>query len=144
MNTPDREDVMSATETTFGLAAVLLGLTGVWLAVVTHPGHDAGLSTALPLLVACIGGGLVTSSNLTLTLSQVPVEHGGSAGGVLQTRQRIGTAAGIAVTGMVFYNQLASWHGDFASTFRHGLVGSGAFVAAALVLTLADAFTRGS
>jgi hypothetical protein len=43
------------------------------------------------------------------------------------------------VTGSVFYNQLASSHGDFASAFRHGLIGIGAFVAAALALTLAGA-----
>jgi MFS family permease len=104
-----------------------------------HPGHDVGLWTALPLLIAGLGGGLVISPNLTLTLSQVPVERAGSAGGVLQTGQRIGTAAGIAITGSVFYNQLASSHGDYASAFRHGLIGIAAFVAAALALTLADA-----
>jgi EmrB/QacA subfamily drug resistance transporter len=126
----------------FGLATVLVGLAGVWLAVGAHPGHDAALWTALPLLVAGVGGGLVISPNLTLTLSEVPVQRAGSAGGVLQTGQRIGTAAGIAIVGSVFYNQLASSHGDFASAFRHGLVGIAAFVAVALGLTLADVLTR--
>jgi EmrB/QacA subfamily drug resistance transporter len=128
----------------FGLAMVLIGLAGVWLAVGAHPGHDVGLWTALPLLVAGLGSGLVISPNLTITLSRVPVERAGSAGGVLQTGQRIGSAAGIAVIGSVFYNRLASSHGDFASAFRHGLVGIAVFVAAALALTLADAFTRAS
>jgi EmrB/QacA subfamily drug resistance transporter len=127
-----------------GLATVLVGLAGVWLAVGAHPGHQAGLWTALPLLIAGLGSGLVISPNLTLTLSQVPVERAGSAGGVLQTGQRIGSAAGIAITGSVFYNQLAASHGDFASAFRHGLVTIAAFVAAALALVLADAFTRDS
>ena len=36
--------------------------------------------------------------DIALTLSQVPVERDGSADGVLQTGQRIGSAA-IAVTG---------------------------------------------
>jgi hypothetical protein len=40
----------------------------------------------------------------------------------LQTGQRIGSAVGIAVTGRVFYNQLASSRGDSASAFRHGIV----------------------
>jgi tetrahydromethanopterin S-methyltransferase subunit E len=61
---------------------------------------------------------------------------------VLQTGQRIGSAAGIAITGMVFYDQLASSHGDFASAFRMGIVSIAAFVVAALVLVLADVFTR--
>jgi EmrB/QacA subfamily drug resistance transporter len=128
----------------FGLAMVLVGMAGVWLAVRSHPGHDVALWTALPLLIAGLGGGLVISPNLTLTLSQVPVERAGSAGGVLQTGQRIGSAAGIAVTGSVFYNQLASSHGDYASAFRRGIVSISAFVAVALALTLADAFTRES
>jgi len=128
----------------FGLAMVLVGLVGVWLAVGAHPGHDAGLWTALPLLIAGLGGGLVISPNLTLTLSEVPVQRAGSAGAVLQTGQRIGTAAGIAITGSVFYNQLASSHGNFASAFRHGIVSIAGFVAAALVLTLVDSFTRKS
>jgi MFS family permease len=128
----------------FGLAMVLIGLAGLWLAVDTHPDHDVALWMALPLLIAGIGGGLVISPNLTLTLSQVPVERAGSAGGVLQTGQRIGSAAGIAITGSVFYTQLASSHGDFASAFRHGIVSAAAFVGAALALVLADAFTRES
>ena len=125
----------------FGLAMVLVGLAGVWVAVGAHPGHDVALWIALPLLIAGLGSGLVISPNLTLTLSQVPVERAGSAGGVLQTGQRIGSAAGIAITGSVFYNQLASSHGNFASAFRYGIISIAAFVAAALVLVLADAFT---
>jgi EmrB/QacA subfamily drug resistance transporter len=128
----------------FGLAMVLIGLAGLWLAVDTHPGHDVALWMALPLLIAGLGGGLVISPNLTLTLSQVPVQRAGSAGGVLQTGQRIGSAAGIAITGSVFYNRLASSHADFASAFRYGIVSAAAFVAAALALVLVDGFTRDS
>jgi MFS family permease len=128
----------------FGLAVVLVGLVGIWVAAGAHPGNDVGLWIALPLLIAGLGGGLVISPNLTLTLSHVPVERAGSAGAVLQTGQRIGTAAGIAVTGSIFYNRLASSHGDFASAFRHGIVSIAAFGAAALALVLADVFTRES
>jgi EmrB/QacA subfamily drug resistance transporter len=128
----------------FGLAMVLVGMVGVWVAVGAHPGYDVALWIALPLLIAGLGSGLVISPNLTLTLSQVPVQRAGSAGGVLQTGQRIGSAAGIAITGSVFYNQLASSHGDFASAFRMGIVSIVAFVVAALVLVLADVFTRDS
>jgi len=128
----------------FGLATVLVGLAGVWVAVGAHPGYDVALWIAVPLLIAGLGGGLVISPNLTLTLSQVPVQRAGSAGGVLQTGQRIGSAAGIAITGSVFYNQLASSRGDYASAFRHGIISIAAFVTAALLLVLADAFTRGA
>ena len=128
----------------FGLATFLVGMAGVWLAVGAHPGHDVALWTALPLLIAGLGGGLVISPNLTLTLSQVPVERAGSAGGLLQTGQRIGSAAGIAVTGSVFYNQLAASHGDYASAFRHGHHQHRGVRRAALALALADVFTRDS
>ena len=127
-----------------GLAVVLVGFAGVWLAVGHEPGPDVALWTALPLLIAGLGGGLVIAPNQTLSLSQVPVERAGSAGGVLQTGQRIGSAAGIAVTGSVFYGTLASTDGDFATAFRHGLVMIACFVAAALALALADALTRTS
>ncbi len=125
----------------FGLALVIVGIAGVWLAVEAHPGHEVGLWTALPLLLAGLGGGLVISPNQTLTLNQVPVRRAGSAGGFLQTGQRIGSAAGIAVTGSIFYGSLGSDH-DFAAAFRHGLISIAAFVAAALALALADALTQ--
>jgi EmrB/QacA subfamily drug resistance transporter len=128
----------------FGLATFLVGMAGVWLAVGAHPGDDVALWTALPLLIAGLGGGLVISPNLTLTLSQVPVERAGSAGGLLQTGQRIGSAAGIAITGSLFYSHLVSSGGDYASAFRHGIIGIAAFAAAALALVLADVLTRDS
>jgi hypothetical protein len=55
---------------------------------------------------------------------------------------RVGSAAGIAITGSVFYNQLASSQGDYATAFRHGLISIAAFVAAELALVLTDALTR--
>ena len=125
----------------FGLCGVLLGLGLVWVAVHLHPGHEVGWYTALPLLIAGLGSGLVISPNQTLSLSQVPVPRAGSAGGALQTAQRIGSSAGIAITGSVFYSGLTGGHGDYASAFRAGVVSIGCFVAGALVLALADAAT---
>ena len=125
----------------FGLVIVIVGLALVWLAVDHDPGQDVGYWTALPLLIAGLGGGLVISPNQTLTLSEVPNERAGSAGGVLQTAQRIGSSAGIAITGSVFYSALTDTRGDFAGAFRRGVVVITAFVAAALALALADALT---
>ncbi len=124
-----------------GLLAVLVGLGITWLVVRSHPGSGVGWAVALPLLLAGLGSGLVISPNQTLSLSQVPVARAGSAGGVLQTGQRIGSAAGIAFTGSVFYSAVASGHGDWALAFRHGLLVIGGFVLAALVLALLDSLT---
>ncbi len=85
-----------------GLATVLVGLGLTYLAVQVAPDASVGWATAAPLLLAGLGSGLVISPNVTLALSEVPVQRAGSAGGVLQTGQRLGAAAGIAVTGSVF------------------------------------------
>ena len=76
----------------------------VALDVVLAEVDGSALAWALagPLLVGRLGSGLVISPNITLTLRDVPVERAGTAGGVLQTGQRIGTAAGIALIGAVF------------------------------------------
>lgn len=79
--------------------------------------------------------------NQTLSLSEIPVERAGSASGVLQTAQHIGAAAGIAITGSIFYNHLTTTQGDFTSAFRHGVIAIAAFVAAAFALAVADALT---
>jgi hypothetical protein len=124
-----------------GLAVVVVGVALTWLAVDLKAGPDIGWWIALPLLIAGLGGGLVVSPNQTLTLSQVPRGRAGSAGGALQTAQRIGSSAGIAITGSVFYDALAGDHGDFAQAFRSSLISIGCFCAAALALALADAVT---
>jgi MFS family permease len=121
-----------------GLVAVAIGFVGVWLAVHVVDGTGLGWATAAPLLVSGFGSGLVISPNQTLTLSQVPPAQGGSAGGVLQVGQRVGSAIGIAAVGSVFYARLASTRGDFADAVQHGLIVAGAFVVAALVVGLVD------
>ncbi|SCB73514.1 drug resistance transporter, EmrB/QacA subfamily [Arthrobacter sp. NIO-1057] len=50
-----------------------------------------------------IAQGFIISPNQALTLMEVPVGNSGSAGGLMQTSQRVGTAVGIAVITAVFY-----------------------------------------
>lgn len=103
-----------------GLALVLLGLALTYL-VISVRGQDPSWWIALPLLLAGLGSGLVISPNVTVTVSEVPVARGGAAAGVLQTSQRIGTAAGIALVGAVFFGQVGASNGDFARAASHGL-----------------------
>ncbi|GAA1368058.1 MFS transporter [Catellatospora chokoriensis] len=121
-----------------GLGLVAIGLVGVEVAVELVPGRHDGWATALPLLIAGIGSGLVIAPNQTLTLAEVPVVGAGSAGGVLQTGQRIGAAVGIAVVGAVFFATVAATGGDFALAFRHGLWVTIGFVLISLVIALID------
>ena len=62
-----------------------------------------GLLLAAPLLVAGLGGGSVITPNQALSLADVDVRGGSTAGGTLQTAQRIGNALGAAVICAVFY-----------------------------------------
>ncbi|MEU4822570.1 DHA2 family efflux MFS transporter permease subunit [Actinomadura sp. NPDC023710] len=121
-----------------GLCLVLAGLGAAWLAVELKPGGGVAWATAAPLLLAGIGSGLVISPNQTITLSEVDYTEGGSAAGVLQTGQRVGTAMGVAAVGAVFFATIAGTGGDWAAAFRHGLIVVLAFVLAALVAAVAD------
>ncbi|MEE4540559.1 MFS transporter [Streptomyces sp. V4-01] len=126
---------------TVGLAMVVVGLLGTTLAVHLDTTRSVGLVTALPLLFAGVGSGLVISPNQTLTLGEVPVERAGSAGGILQTAQRIGSAAGIAAVGAVFFSRAAGPHADWTAGLELGLVTSTGLAALALVVALVDVFT---
>jgi len=102
-----------------GLTAVIVGLAATMAATLLVPGPGVALATALPLLVAGLGSGLVISPNQAITLSEVPPEGGGSAAGVLQTGQRLGSAIGIAAAGSVFFGSLPE---GWPTAFRHGLL----------------------
>ena len=121
-----------------GTILVLIGLGAVVWVVSNHYGPDLGWWLIAPLLVAGIGSGLTISPNQTLTLSEVPVEQGGSAGGLIQVGARVGSAIGIAAVGSVFYSALASSDGDHTTGLPLGLGVSLGFVAAALVAGIVD------
>ncbi|MFC8617956.1 MFS transporter [Micromonospora purpureochromogenes] len=121
-----------------GLVVVVIGLGTVVLVLRGSPQHSVPLLTAVPLLVAGLGSGLVITPNQTLTLSQVPVPQAGSAAGMLQTGQRIGSAAGIAAVGAMFFSSLASTGGDWATAFRHSLLLAVGVVVLALVAAGVD------
>ncbi|MFJ9694003.1 MFS transporter [Kitasatospora sp. NPDC101183] len=127
-----------------GLLLVLLGLLASALAVQLWSGPSIGWWTALPLLVAGTGSGLVIAPNQTLTLQQVPLARAGSAGGVLQTAQRVGSAVGIAVVGSVFFAHAAGPHPDWAHAFQLGVTVAAGLVLVALLIAVADVRAGGS
>ncbi len=120
---------------TGGLVIVLVGIIAVDVVLATVHDSSLGWWLAGPLLVAGIGSGLVISPNITLTVAKVPVERAGTAGGLLQTGQRIGTAAGIALIGAVFYSGVAAGAGLDASA---ALRVAAALVAVALLASALD------
>ncbi|MFD3441128.1 MFS transporter [Streptomyces sp. NPDC058685] len=124
------------------LALVALGMGLVVVAVLVVPGEHAGWAVAAPLMLAGAGGGAVIAPNQTLALALIPPAQGGSAAGVLQTGQRIGSALGIAAAGAVFFAHLAGSGGDYAGSFRFSMSVSIAFVVGALAIAVADLFDR--
>ncbi|HWG26154.1 MFS transporter [Actinospica sp.] len=139
----------------YGLAAVAAGFGGTLVAAHTVHGPGVGWTTAAPLLLAGTGSGLVIAPNQTITLSEVPVREASTAAGVLQTAQRIGSAIGVAVVGLVFFTALpgggtsaasGSSRGGSASAatwstaFERGLTVILVLVGLSLLVALADVF----
>jgi MFS family permease len=127
---------------TFGIGALGLDI------VARHqPTDNVALAFALPLFVLGIGAGGVITPNQTLTLIDVDPVTGSTAGGVLQTSQRMGAAIGQAVVGAVFFTALPIGAGELTGAartdaFGHALgeavVVSLLFVAAALLVGVID------
>ena len=130
--------------TVSGLAAVTVGLAGSAL-VLRHVGGDAAAwAAAGPLLVGGLGGGMVTSPNITLTLESVPVRMAGVAGGALQTAQRIGSAIGTATLAGVFYAVLASTGRDYPAAVSVALLCASGVMLLALLLAVVELVRRRS
>ncbi|MER7838628.1 MFS transporter [Streptomyces sp. NPDC096040] len=120
-----------------GLSGVALGLLGIVAVVRLVPLESVGWAAAVPMIVGGIGSGLTVSPNTTLTLTRVPVKRAGAAGGVLQTGQRLGSAAGIAVVGSVYFAHLAN-RGPATEALQLGLLTSVGFILVALCVAVAD------
>jgi len=125
----------------FGVGALLLD-------IVARQGPDnAALAFALPLFVIGLGSGAVITPNQTLSLAEVDPVTGSTAGGVLQTAQRIGSAIGQAVIGATFFAALPVAAGSLTGDARTEVYGHAlgqavlvtlVFVGAALLLGIVD------
>ncbi|MBM7495230.1 EmrB/QacA subfamily drug resistance transporter [Micromonospora luteifusca] len=121
-----------------GLVTVVIGLAATVVALRLAPDAPAPWVTAGPLLIAGIGSGLVIAPNQTITLSEVPVELAGSGAGMLQTGQRIGSAAGIAAVGSLFFSSVADSHGNWTTAFERSLMLATGIILLALVSAMVD------
>lgn len=132
----------------FGRALVVAGLLTIAVAlvaidlVVPHLQGDVGLKLAPILLLAGVGGGLVITPNITLSLGEVDPARAGAGGGLLQTAQRVGSAIGVAVVLALFFERVRSSDGDFADALSYSLHVTIALIVIALVLGVADLLRR--
>jgi EmrB/QacA subfamily drug resistance transporter len=124
---------------------LVLGGTVTWVAgavaLAFAAEHGSGLAFAPELFVMGLGAGAIVTPNQALTLMEVDPVTGSTAGGVLQTAQRIGLAVGQAVVGSVFFASLGS--GDFGHALRMAVLAALAFVGTAAVVGFADLVYNG-
>ena len=124
-----------------GLVVVIGALITIDLLVPMLHGL-VGLKLAPALLVAGLGGGLVISPNVTLTLAEVDPRRAGSGGGMLQTAQRVGSAIGVAVVLAQFFAALAGSRGDYADALSVSLRTTIGLVTVALLFAVIDLVRR--
>jgi EmrB/QacA subfamily drug resistance transporter len=128
--------------TVSGLTMTVVGLAAAAL-VLRHVGGDrAAWAAAGPLLLAGLGGGQVTSPNVTLTLAWVPVRMAGAAGGALQTAQRVGAAVGTALLASVFYRVLHGGGQAYPVAVSDALLCACGLMLLALLLAVAEIWQR--
>jgi sugar phosphate permease len=133
-----------------GTAIVAAGLTALLL-VFHVTGEPSAWYLAGPLLAVGLGHGLIVAPNIDLVLRSVPASDNGSASGVLNTAQRIGSALGIAVVGTVLFGTLHP-AGDsgpalaaaFSHSFQAALVVNIALSVGTFALALVTPGTRAS
>ncbi|OKJ22254.1 MFS transporter [Streptomyces sp. CB01580] len=119
-------------------AGALVMAAGVllYIAEADRYGQDiAPWQMALPLVVMGVGMGLIVAPLTEAVLSEVPREHSGSASGLINTVQQMGSALGLGLVSVVFFGEI----GDrltpqqvgpaFVHAFQHAL----GWVAAVLV-----------
>jgi Na+/melibiose symporter-like transporter len=100
---------------TIGGALDIIGTAGVIVTGLHFGGHLAAWDLAPATAVIGLGQGLAMPSLIGAALSGVPAERAGAAAGILTTMQQFGTAAGIAVIGVVFYSRLGPARADSVS-----------------------------
>ena len=122
-------------------ATLVFGAGAVAMALVarTVPVEHAALALAGPLFVMGVGSGALITPNQTLTLAAVDPAVGSTAGGVLQTAQRIGLAIGQAFVGAAFFAALSgSDRSSYVSALSAAVGVALVFVLLALVVGVVD------
>jgi EmrB/QacA subfamily drug resistance transporter len=126
-----------------GCALVGVGLALAALVIHLTAPDPGGWDLAGPLLVAGLGSGMVIAPNQDFVLARVPRQEAGTAGAILGTAQRVGSAIGIAVIGTVLFGAVHARPGPNAAAiaFSHAaqlaLLANVAFVLIALLLVTA-------
>ncbi len=124
-----------------GMYSALFGIASSALIVWLHSGgHVSEWWLLLTLTFIGVGQGTVISPNQSLTLADVPLKYAGSAGGIMQTGQRIGTSVGIALITALAFSVLA--RSDWTGAFLAGFAGVFTIILLSLVVAYRDLAQR--
>src|SRR5690606_6122684 len=132
-----------------GLSALIEGcivqIAGLVLLAAILEWHGPISPVHLSLLLAVFGAGqaMVMAPLYGAVLSNVPVEHAGSGGGVISTVQQVGNSCGVVVVGSVFYSAQGSRTADTALVFSLGILVLALFATAGFLQRLQVARRRG-
>jgi MFS family permease len=122
------------------LATFGVGIVATILLVRAVSGEIANphvaFALAPALFLAGLGGGGVITPNQALSLHEVDVAGGSTAGGMLQTAQRVGAAIGAAMLSAVFYGQLGGATGSLRGVARATHFGDAYSVALMVTFTM--------
>lgn len=134
---------------TIGLAIMLLG-SGLLVVASAAPEPFVPWAMAATMLVTGAGGGMMVPANQTLTLSEIPIQHGGVAASIGQLGQRIGGAVGLAIATSVYFGVAASGAGSddhvalYRDSYSLAMVSVMGFFAVALIIAVRDQVMNGS
>jgi EmrB/QacA subfamily drug resistance transporter len=97
-----------------GFALMALAMGGLILAINLAGSEISGWHLAPSLFLGGFGMGLIMPTLMDFILAGVSGRDAGAASGVISTTMQVGSAAGIAVLGLIFFNLLASQAGPSA------------------------------
>lgn len=118
----------------WGLILILVGVVATILVMFPIADGASIWWNAVTMSVLGFGTGMATSTLQTLALEDVPTSSGGTAGGILQTGQRIGSAIGMAIIPGVWFATVASDGHAWAHAYAYFVIGG--FVLVAVVFAL--------
>ncbi|MFJ2025197.1 MFS transporter [Streptomyces sp. NPDC087897] len=90
-------------------AGALLMIAGLLIYLWESERYGMGITSlqmAVPLVVMGVGMGLIVAPLTDAVLSDVPKEHAGSASGLINTVQQMGTALGLGLVSVVFFGAI--------------------------------------
>jgi EmrB/QacA subfamily drug resistance transporter len=121
----------------------MLLTTAALLAIALHP-TSSGL-LLLELIAIGVGIGAFTSPNSAAIMGAVRTDQSGMAGGILNMTRGMGTATGVALTGLVFglAAGISSARAHSPALATRGLVAAGFFLAATALAAAAFSVLRG-